>query len=261
MNSTDDTQDEGYLNSDNSGNNKSPHPNDTSLDDISELQSLDNHPGDITKDNGAISESQPMEGVLAFSESINSQNNVRSSPGSPCIMSEETLPIGHDTVSLEEPKTGGDIPEATVPLLASSPSSPSTALTNPTSLSPTTIPIPTQPSTENNDVFLSDNSCTPLPLSSNTNSETYSKATMEVSMVPDDSMVGRRRSSVAAVAHSLLGDKLDDFTEKLAYIRKNIIMSLDDDDEDDDDYSEDNIKSAQPHHHQLRRSRSGSMRR
>ncbi|KAI8069177.1 hypothetical protein BC940DRAFT_298075 [Gongronella butleri] len=41
-----------------------------------------------------------------------------------------------------------------------------------------------------------------------------------------------RRSSVAAVAHSLLGDRLDDFTEKLAYIRKNIIMSLDDDDDD-----------------------------
>ncbi|KAI9315736.1 hypothetical protein BX666DRAFT_1878914 [Dichotomocladium elegans] len=40
-----------------------------------------------------------------------------------------------------------------------------------------------------------------------------------------------RRSSVAAVAHSILGDRLDDFTEKLAFIKKNIIMSLEDDDE------------------------------
>lgn len=51
----------------------------------------------------------------------------------------------------------------------------------------------------------------------------------------------KRRSSVAAVAQSILGDKLDDFTEKLAYIKKNIIMSLDDDDDEgwDDDYEPD----------------------
>ncbi|ORX53262.1 hypothetical protein DM01DRAFT_1336442 [Hesseltinella vesiculosa] len=49
---------------------------------------------------------------------------------------------------------------------------------------------------------------------------------------PAPSTIPGRRSSVAAVAHSLLGDRLDDFTEKLAYIRKNIIMSLDDEDDD-----------------------------
>ncbi|CAO3591081.1 unnamed protein product [Absidia cylindrospora] len=71
---------------------------------------------------------------------------------------------------------------------------------------------------------------------------------------------GKRRSSVAAVAHSLLGDKLDDFTEKLAYIRKNIIMSLDDDEDNDDYYDEDMAKlRQQQQHQQLRRSRSGSM--
>ncbi|ORZ23316.1 hypothetical protein BCR42DRAFT_447015 [Absidia repens] len=70
---------------------------------------------------------------------------------------------------------------------------------------------------------------------------------------------GKRRSSVAAVAHSLLGDKLDDFTEKLAYIRKNIIMSLDDDEDNDDYYDEDMAKLRQQQHQQLRRSRSGSM--
>lgn len=39
----------------------------------------------------------------------------------------------------------------------------------------------------------------------------------------------------ASIAQSLLGDKLDDFTEKLAFIKKNIIMSIDSDEEDDDD--------------------------
>lgn len=40
---------------------------------------------------------------------------------------------------------------------------------------------------------------------------------------------GRRPSAVA----SLLGDKLEDFTEKLAFIKKNIIMSLDSDEEEE----------------------------
>ncbi|CAO3586902.1 unnamed protein product [Absidia cylindrospora] len=53
-------------------------------------------------------------------------------------------------------------------------------------------------------------------------------------MATDSNITGRRRSSVAAVAHSILGDKLDDFTEKLTYIRKNIISSLDDSDDNDD---------------------------
>lgn len=43
---------------------------------------------------------------------------------------------------------------------------------------------------------------------------------------------GDRRASIA---QSLLGDKLDDFTEKLAFIKKNIIMSIDSDEEDDDE--------------------------
>ncbi|KAI8384947.1 uncharacterized protein BYT42DRAFT_643679 [Radiomyces spectabilis] len=49
----------------------------------------------------------------------------------------------------------------------------------------------------------------------------------------DTQTTSTRRSSMAAVAHSLLGDKLDDLTGKLAYIKKNIIMSMDMDDEDD----------------------------
>lgn len=42
-----------------------------------------------------------------------------------------------------------------------------------------------------------------------------------------------RRPSVVAVAQSLLGDKLDDFTEKLAFIKKNIIMSMDSEEEEE----------------------------
>lgn len=47
-----------------------------------------------------------------------------------------------------------------------------------------------------------------------------------------------RRSSIA---QSILGDKLDDFTEKLAFIKKNIIMSIDSDEEDDEEISAENI--------------------
>jgi hypothetical protein len=81
-------------------------------------------------------------------------------------------------------------------------------------------------------------------------------------MVPgaENDHTGKRRPSVASVAHSFLGDKLDDFTEKLAYIRKNIIMSLDDSNDDDDDDHEDllNLRKQQ-HQPPLRRSRSGSL--
>jgi hypothetical protein len=42
-----------------------------------------------------------------------------------------------------------------------------------------------------------------------------------------------RRPSVVQAAQNLLGDKLDDFTEKLAFIKKNIIMSMDSDDEEE----------------------------
>lgn len=44
-----------------------------------------------------------------------------------------------------------------------------------------------------------------------------------------------RRPSLVTTAQSILGDKLDDFTEKLAFIKKNIIMSMDNDDDEDDD--------------------------
>jgi hypothetical protein len=79
-------------------------------------------------------------------------------------------------------------------------------------------------------------------------------------MVPDadNNYTGKRRPSVASVAHSFLGDKLDDFTEKLAYIRKNIIMSLDDSNDDDDHEDLLNLRQQQ-HQPPLRRSRSGSL--
>ncbi|KAG1094464.1 hypothetical protein G6F42_018749 [Rhizopus arrhizus] len=44
-----------------------------------------------------------------------------------------------------------------------------------------------------------------------------------------------RRPSLVTTAQSILGDKLEDFTEKLAFIKKNIIMSMDNDDDGDDD--------------------------
>lgn len=49
----------------------------------------------------------------------------------------------------------------------------------------------------------------------------------------------RRSSIVATAAHSILGDKLDDFTEKLAFIKKNIIMSIDSDDDEDIEEADD----------------------
>jgi hypothetical protein len=50
---------------------------------------------------------------------------------------------------------------------------------------------------------------------------------------------GGRRPSVVAAAQNLLGDKLDDFTEKLAFIKKNIIMSMDSDGEDAEEFGAD----------------------
>ncbi|KAI8644747.1 hypothetical protein BD408DRAFT_412831 [Parasitella parasitica] len=41
-----------------------------------------------------------------------------------------------------------------------------------------------------------------------------------------------------SIAQSILGDRLDDFTEKLAFIKKNIIMSIDSDDEGDEEEGE-----------------------
>ncbi|KAI7890881.1 uncharacterized protein EV154DRAFT_509831 [Mucor mucedo] len=48
----------------------------------------------------------------------------------------------------------------------------------------------------------------------------------------------RKSSIVSNAAQSILGDKLDDFTEKLAFIKKNIIMNQDSDDEEADNAEE-----------------------
>lgn len=61
------------------------------------------------------------------------------------------------------------------------------------------------------------------------NPSTLDTAPIQPSVAP----VMGRRPSVVAAAQSLLGDKLDDFTEKLAFIKKNIIMSLDSEDEEE----------------------------
>lgn len=51
-----------------------------------------------------------------------------------------------------------------------------------------------------------------------------------------DGHSNNKRTSVAAtMAQSILGDRLDDFTEKLAFIKKNIIMSLEDEENWDED--------------------------
>lgn len=57
----------------------------------------------------------------------------------------------------------------------------------------------------------------------------------------DHKQVTQRRSSMA---QSILGDKLDDFTEKLAFIKKNIIMNIDSDEEDEEeaDNAEETLK-------------------
>lgn len=52
----------------------------------------------------------------------------------------------------------------------------------------------------------------------------------------------RGSSIVTNAAQSILGDKLDDFTEKLAYIKKNIIMSIDSDDDEEADNAEETLK-------------------
>ncbi|GAN04622.1 hypothetical protein MAM1_0069d04083 [Mucor ambiguus] len=54
----------------------------------------------------------------------------------------------------------------------------------------------------------------------------------------EEAIKGDRRASIA---QSILGDKLDDFTEKLAFIKKNIIMSIDSDEEDDEEISAEKI--------------------
>jgi hypothetical protein len=44
-----------------------------------------------------------------------------------------------------------------------------------------------------------------------------------------------RRTSVAQVAQSYLGDKLEDLTEKLTFIKKNIIMSLEEEEDEEEE--------------------------
>ncbi|KAI7877957.1 hypothetical protein K492DRAFT_238844 [Lichtheimia hyalospora FSU 10163] len=51
----------------------------------------------------------------------------------------------------------------------------------------------------------------------------------------DDTSNNKRTSVAATMAQSILGDRLDDFTEKLAFIKKNIIMSLEDEENWDED--------------------------
>jgi hypothetical protein len=55
-----------------------------------------------------------------------------------------------------------------------------------------------------------------------------------------------RRTSVAQVAQSYLGDKLEDLTEKLTFIKKNIIMSLEEDDEDDEEEFAQHMQTPHP---------------
>ncbi|KAF7730099.1 hypothetical protein EC973_003045 [Apophysomyces ossiformis] len=58
-----------------------------------------------------------------------------------------------------------------------------------------------------------------------------------------------KKSSVSSLAQSLLGDKLDDFTEKLQHIKKNMILSLDSDSDGDDDRPRPTRSvSLDPHH-------------
>lgn len=52
----------------------------------------------------------------------------------------------------------------------------------------------------------------------------------------------RKSSIVSNAAHSILGDKLDDFTEKLAFIKKNIIMNQDSDDEEEADNAQETLR-------------------
>lgn len=70
----------------------------------------------------------------------------------------------------------------------------------------------------------------PLSLTTTTTTTTKSEATHE------------RRSSIA---QSILGDKLDDFTEKLAFIKKNIIMSMDSEDEEEVENAEQMLKKIE----------------
>lgn len=72
------------------------------------------------------------------------------------------------------------------------------------------------------------------PLGGNTVDETAAKE-QDVQQQTKSLTAEVKDDRRASIAQSLLGDKLDDFTEKLAFIKKNIIMSIDSDEEDDDE--------------------------
>lgn len=77
------------------------------------------------------------------------------------------------------------------------------------------------------------NSLSVFPAASSSSRVTEFPATMltRSPYIPPANAIQQRRPSVVA---SLLGDKLDDFTEKLATIKKNIIKSLDSEDEEEE---------------------------
>ncbi|KAI8330454.1 hypothetical protein BC941DRAFT_518130 [Chlamydoabsidia padenii] len=192
----------------------------------------------ITCELDSINEEQPVQDTT--DEQISALNNVP-------LDNKVESPLLEPILSNNPSDTNEIKKDAFTPLLASSPPSPLPTVSNDDNRSFPSVGLPRTAYTPSSGTL--DNSVDGVKsqMLPPTNTST-----------PGDNLIGKRRSSVAAVAHSLLGDKLDDFTEKLAYIRKNIIMSLDDDDDDDNDdnYNEDNKYTQQQ---PLRRSRSGSM--
>lgn len=119
------------------------------------------------------------------------------SPPAPVV---ETAPLSAEELPVVENHTAEE--------RATSSSTPPAADTNPTD--PLTMAVPLTP--------------TPAPVPDTTPLDPSEE---------EEQVSSGRRSSVAQVAQSILGDRLDDFTEKLAFIKKNIIMSLEDDDDED----------------------------
>lgn len=68
-----------------------------------------------------------------------------------------------------------------------------------------------------------------------------------------------RRPSLVTTAQSILGDKLDDFTEKLAFIKKNIIMSIDNDEEEEDGSSNNRYYNTDRKNQEIYKNRAGSI--
>lgn len=80
-----------------------------------------------------------------------------------------------------------------------------------------------------------------VPLAESTVQQTPDVLTADPTFTADSQMNdgtsnNNKRTSVAAtMAQSILGDRLEDFTEKLAFIKKNIIMSLEDEETMDEE--------------------------